>query len=489
MGYKDVAENHTYKKEILFTQRYGIMTGDENGNFNPESKLTKAELCVIIVNLFNLDYNSYRIETKEVPFYIPSWVYPYFCACQDAKLLPNQFGTTLKDIATEEDLIYIFKQAKHHCLPPSIESIVFIKFNSYFLEFSHAFLTRKKCAYLIFLFCKIVSIPILETLKNPKNPAVTEILPIYVRLFWIDFFYTPLYFDISLYQIYYTLKSLSSKNFDYVQQQLNLMLEISKKRDDYFLYKAKQPVYHYTTLVTMEILTRPKVNFRLSNSVYLNDPQEGLLASSLLTSLQHKYRRLRQFLISFQLSDSDASPYFIASFIKRADSLPMWIHYGAKGSGCCLGLDTRSLSEDIYEVTYSKKRILKFFSEILDILSSYTLDHPDISFYYDPVFQHAKRILNQSCYLYKDSAYEYEEEVRIVRFVPLQTAKAEDIGELFPKIYWETPLQTNRRDNIGLNFSSIILGPTVADPAKIATALAQRGYDSYIVQKSKIKFR
>lgn len=488
MGYKDVPSNHIYQKEIEFNQVNGIMTGDENGCFHPTANVIRSHLCVIIATLFDLDYDLFRKKGDEIPDYIPGWVQPYFSACQNMGFMPEHFITTLSEVATIQDLLKIFIRIKQHYLPKDIE-FKEIEYSS--PEPNQSPLTREKCAFLIFQLCQNISIPILTNLRDPKSSTISEILPIFVRHSWIDFFYSTKYFDVNLYQIYYTIKNFFRRSIDYVKEQLDVMLEIRDKRDTYFVYKANRPVYHYTTLKVMEILTKPGTSFRLSNSVYLNDPQEGFLASSLLAkkSSQKKYRNLRSFLAWFHSTDSDASPYFIASFIKSADSLPMWVHYGEKGSGCCLGINRADFCDDIYEVTYSKTHISKFFSEILDILSSYTASHPKINFYYDPVFQYAKGILDQSCYLYKDSAYKYEEEVRIVRFVPLKTAMAEDIGEIFPKIYWETPLLSKRPDNIGIKFSSIILGPTVENPARIATALAQRGYDSSIVRKSKIKFQ
>lgn len=487
MGYRDILSDHPYLKEIEFIQSCGIMTGDEKGNFNPGSTVTRAELCVIISNLFYFDYDSFRIDSSKVPEHIPSWVYPYFSACQYVDFLPENFEPELDNKATDADLYYIFDQAKKKYLPDEID---FKELKTLQSESPSSSLTREYCASLIYKFCKGVSIPVLKNLKNPKS-LIKKILHIYILFSWIDNFYNPSFFDINLFQIYYTLRRLPRNNLDRIQLELGTMLEISQKRDEYFKYEGAESVYHYTTLSTMELLTKPNVNFRLSNSVYLNDPMEGFLAASILSKKlsQKKYQNLKPFFHSFHMSDSDASPYFIASFIKSADSLPMWVHYGARGSGCCLGLKVSNFCDDLYEVTYEKKHISNFFSDIINILSSYVSSFPEVDFEYDPVIWHARRILNQSRYLYKDSAYKYEEEVRMIRFVPLKAAKVEDIGELFPKIYWDTPLQKNRTDNIGLNFSAIILGPTVADPSKIAVALAQRGYDSSIVKKSKIKFR
>ena len=49
-SYADVtSENHQEAIEVL--QSVGIMTGDEKGNFNPEAKLTRNEMAVVMSNL------------------------------------------------------------------------------------------------------------------------------------------------------------------------------------------------------------------------------------------------------------------------------------------------------------------------------------------------------------------------------------------------------------------------------------------------------
>lgn len=106
MGYRDILSDHPYLKEIEFIQSCGIMTGDEKGNFNPGSTVTRAELCVIISNLFYFDYDSFRIDSSKVPEHIPSWVYPYFSACQYVDFLPENFEPELDNKATDADLYY-----------------------------------------------------------------------------------------------------------------------------------------------------------------------------------------------------------------------------------------------------------------------------------------------------------------------------------------------------------------------------------------------
>lgn len=58
-SYADVeATDNVEAIEVL--QAVGIMTGDENGDFNPDANVTRNEIAVIMSNLLNLDYDYYR---------------------------------------------------------------------------------------------------------------------------------------------------------------------------------------------------------------------------------------------------------------------------------------------------------------------------------------------------------------------------------------------------------------------------------------------
>ena len=77
-SYQDIDDSHNVEAiEVL--QAVGIMTGDENGEFNPDANVTRNEIAVIMANLLNLDYDYYRGTN---PFTdVPSWAAPYVAAC------------------------------------------------------------------------------------------------------------------------------------------------------------------------------------------------------------------------------------------------------------------------------------------------------------------------------------------------------------------------------------------------------------------------
>ena len=77
-SYADVtSENHQEAIEVL--KSVGIMTGDEKGNFNPEAKVTRNEMAVVMSNLMAYNVKTYANTS---PFTdVPEWAEPYVAAC------------------------------------------------------------------------------------------------------------------------------------------------------------------------------------------------------------------------------------------------------------------------------------------------------------------------------------------------------------------------------------------------------------------------
>ena len=78
-GYQDVDASNDHQEAIEVLQTVGIMTGDQNGNFNPDGSITRNEMAVVMAHLLNLDYDYYR---GSHPFTdVPDWAAPYVAAC------------------------------------------------------------------------------------------------------------------------------------------------------------------------------------------------------------------------------------------------------------------------------------------------------------------------------------------------------------------------------------------------------------------------
>ena len=89
-SYQDVkATDNVEAIEVL--QAVGIMTGDENGDFNPDDNVTRNEIAVVMSNLLNLDYDYYRGVN---PFTdVPDWAAPYVAACAAEGVVAGVGGT------------------------------------------------------------------------------------------------------------------------------------------------------------------------------------------------------------------------------------------------------------------------------------------------------------------------------------------------------------------------------------------------------------
>ena len=107
VGYKDVEDSNTHQEAIEVLQAVGIMTGDQNGNFNPDGSITRNEMAVIMAHLLNLDYDYYRGTN---PFTdVPEWAAPYVAACAAEGVVAGigngQFGGDQKVTAAQASLM------------------------------------------------------------------------------------------------------------------------------------------------------------------------------------------------------------------------------------------------------------------------------------------------------------------------------------------------------------------------------------------------
>ena len=77
-SYVDVTSKQN-QEAIEVLQKVGIMVGDENGKFNPEAKVTRNEMAVIMANLMDYRVSNYKGTS---PFTdVPAWAEPYVAAC------------------------------------------------------------------------------------------------------------------------------------------------------------------------------------------------------------------------------------------------------------------------------------------------------------------------------------------------------------------------------------------------------------------------
>ena len=92
-SYTDVADTDNVEAiEVL--KAVGIMVGDESGDFNPDQKVTRNEMAVVMSNLMAYNVATYKNTS---PFTdVPSWAEPYVAACYTNGIIAGysdtQFG-------------------------------------------------------------------------------------------------------------------------------------------------------------------------------------------------------------------------------------------------------------------------------------------------------------------------------------------------------------------------------------------------------------
>ena len=90
-SYPDVASKDN-KEAIEVLQAVGIMTGDDKGNFNPDQKVTRNEMAVVMCNLLDYTVASYKGTSKFTD--VPAWAEPYVAACYTNGIIAGYSATT-----------------------------------------------------------------------------------------------------------------------------------------------------------------------------------------------------------------------------------------------------------------------------------------------------------------------------------------------------------------------------------------------------------
>ena len=93
-GYPDVDDSHNVEAiEVL--QAVGAMSGSNSGNFNPDAKVSRVEMAIVMANLLGLDVNYFAGQNNFSD--VPSWASAYVEACAANGIISGvgggRFGT------------------------------------------------------------------------------------------------------------------------------------------------------------------------------------------------------------------------------------------------------------------------------------------------------------------------------------------------------------------------------------------------------------
>ena len=274
-------------------------------------------------------------------------------------------------------------------------------------------------------------------------------------------------------------------------------------------------ICHYSKLATLKYIIRvqdrmPQPKFRISNIAYLNDPSEGNILLKLLknTVKSNAFNMLfsNESVEEDKLAEVPFSNVFIGSFSTAKNKLPMWTLYGDDSKGCCLVFDdyffdkknelieAKSNMDDkgvpsqeliLYRVKYldidkldETDLIVNCINKIAGILDLFE----KIISKYEAVRIWIMALLDEIRFLFKDSDYDYENEVRIIIYAENSEIQVDDgQNELnIPKLY----VDLQRK----LMYKEIILGSKIDKPNAVAPFLLHSGMVKKVT-KSGINYR
>ena len=77
-AYPDVTDEHNVEA-IGVLQAVGVMSGSNNGNFNPDAKISRIEMAIVMANLLDLDVDYFQGQNTFSD--VPAWASGYVNAC------------------------------------------------------------------------------------------------------------------------------------------------------------------------------------------------------------------------------------------------------------------------------------------------------------------------------------------------------------------------------------------------------------------------
>lgn len=235
-------------------------------------------------------------------------------------------------------------------------------------------------------------------------------------------------------------------------------------------------LFHYTTISAVEKLTQPFSKFRLSNSVFLNDPSESRTFTDFI--LNHLVVRHKEFYeyCKKPRETLQTSRAYIGSFIPSKDSLPMWYQYADQCRGCAIGIEADETSPSFYKVKYKISKsdhIYKNLMSLVDDAKKTELNSGEKKL----IYGYLKDIIDELSFIYKDPNYKHEQEVRIIQLCHPQHMKCEDSPrrkEVFPRPFCE----------VSLKIKSIVFGPRAENVHAHALGLAVRNHNIEVSQNN-----
>ena len=471
MGFTDMkAKKYTSTefKALNFACRIGAMNGFANSSFQPDKPIT---YFVVDVTLSYIFLTNEQMGQRD---------YPIMQKTSYAKKHQSN------EYLSRHDLKQIFDGLFNPIMVKPCSSTELHQVKSKFKSTSSA--TRLDLALLLHRYCtcffkqltqndfsKKSIIEILTVWNKASIPPYTLIYNLYSSSCSDDYIRYPKCKDFFEILIYFHKKPpknavTSYENILSLQSELNESREVQKTDLIYHGYQYTSLPALYAMLTQSNVAKpseSPCIKMYMSNAIHLNDPLEGRL-------FDQKIR------ISEKTSGDFAennNTYILSLSTQYEEQLPMWIHYANGGSGCRIEFEIEDL--DFFPVAYlNHSSSHTTVQSIIDIFQNYLQKNWLPS---TPEYLFLNDMYNQYRFYFKDGAYQYEKEIRLVLSQLPQFAKEYPVreGELFPRFYIETAA--------ALRIQSVLLGPKCPNPEHVALFLQKMNVPQII--RSEIHYR
>jgi tetratricopeptide (TPR) repeat protein len=275
-----------------------------------------------------------------------------------------------------------------------------------------------------------------------------------------------------------------------------------------------QKIYYYTSLSSLQrILEDDEFRQPIFCANHMNDPNEGQELHKMLVQqisnielLQDLFEKQTNSPAQKRRHELNIEFTFLKAFTENDDALPMWIHYGDKGKGCCVkvnpkffsNFDNDSDSEEktlgnkpfddeyrLYRVLYLQDGLLPINTdlEIKQLYEEFIKLFADLGLQYinynletrKAVSNSILKMINSIKYLFKNTDYQYEREMRIVLRRSMSDFERGDLD-----IQMTKPTENNHIPKVfiytkkPLEIEEVILGPKIAETNEVIPYIAMR---------------
>lgn len=277
------------------------------------------------------------------------------------------------------------------------------------------------------------------------------------------------------------------KEFQKIEEFMNRLDTHLKNCTDKRLYcdLTEDCVYHYTSIQSFfsgiisynEQEKRVAISLMATDSNYLNDPKEFKYGKNTADLV---YKNLGYPAIKKALSP--VKQFFLTSFSKEKDSIPMWHQYGQGGTGVALGFKVSAMPRNnrLSSCLYGTDEIMSF---VRDTVELYKKNYPtDYAHTPEAIMSHTWAIAALSS---KHPSYSYEKEVRVYTFLGIDGSTHYRLSNnlIVPFKLLTYPLES---------LVKVIVGPC-ADPYRtrksIRDYLDSVGLGHVVVELSKAPYR